>query len=685
MPDQNLIQKLREIILENLSNEQFGVAELAEASGMSRSTLLRKTQKETGMPASQYIKHIRLEESKNLLSETDFTISEIGFRVGFNSTSYFIKCFKEEFGASPGEFQKLPNEESGAPSDLPQKEIVKEHKDKYPFKWMIYLLIFSVSILTIWMIVKSEVPVPKDKSVAVLPFKNDSQDSTNIYIVNGLMDAILNNLQKVKDLKVISRTSVEKYRNSKKSIPEIAEELGVSYFVEGSGQKIDQQILLNVQLIDAAQDRQIWSEQYDRELKDIFEIQKDVAKRIALQVEAKITPEEEIRLEEVLTEDMLAYDYFLQGLDLLKDPSGEGLKPSIPLFNMAIERDPEFARAYAAAAMAYYYMDLFQAEKKHIEQVNYYAEKAFLLQPKIAQSLVAKAFSYMMKREYETAVTYFEKALEYHPNSAFVINYLADFYTHYIPNTEKYLEYSLKGIQLDPAASDSVALSYSYLHVSNAFMQTGFIEQALFNIDRSLDYNANNIYSHYVKAYAYFAQDLDIEKVNKRLLEIYQMDSTRLDVTQEVAKSFYNMEDYDQAWIYYKKLLDAREKQNLSLFLHENIKIAWVCQQLGFYELEAEMVEEYHQFADADQSIYQPLLQFGYYAYHKDSTKALDYLEAFSQAEDYHFWVLFLPNEPYLQNIASTPRFKEIMKTLENKFWLQHEEIREKLEAEDLI
>ena len=102
------------------------------------------------------------------------------------------------------------------------------------------------------------------KSIAVLPFINDSNDSTNVYIINGLMESTLNNLQKIKELRVISRTSVEKYRNNPKTIPEIARELNVHYLIEGSGQKIGDQILLNIQLIEAPSDKHLWSEQYNR-------------------------------------------------------------------------------------------------------------------------------------------------------------------------------------------------------------------------------------------------------------------------------------------------------------------------------------------------------------------------------------------------------------------------------------
>ena len=130
------------------------------------------------------------------------------------------------------------------------------------------------------------------KSIAVLPFKNMSSDSDNLYFVNGLMESTLNNLQKIEDLRVISRTSVEKYRNTDKTVSEIAEELNVNYLIEGSGQRVDDQVLLNIQLIDASNDAPIWAEQYNHKTEDIFSVQNIVAKKITEAIKATVTPAE---------------------------------------------------------------------------------------------------------------------------------------------------------------------------------------------------------------------------------------------------------------------------------------------------------------------------------------------------------------------------------------------------------
>ena len=140
------------------------------------------------------------------------------------------------------------------------------------------------------------------------------------------MESALNNLQKIGDLRVISRTSVEKYRHTNKGIQQIAEELNVNYLFEGSGQSVGDQILLNIQLIEAFSDRPIWVEQYSREVGDVFALQNEVAKKIAAAIEVIVKPEELEQIEKKPTENLLAYDYYLQALDPFLSRTNEGLE-----------------------------------------------------------------------------------------------------------------------------------------------------------------------------------------------------------------------------------------------------------------------------------------------------------------------------------------------------------------------
>jgi len=189
-----------------------------------------------------------------------------------------------------------------------------------------------------------------EKSVAILPFKNDSKDEENTYFINGLMEEILNNLQKIKDLRVISRTSVEQYRNQTKPIPEIAKELGVNYIMEGSGQKYGNAFRLRTQLIMAAKESHLWGESYQQkinEVEDIFRIQSQIAESIATELKAIITPQEKQLIEKIPTKELEAFDAYLKGQFYWRKLTPNDLETAMQYFELAKEKDPKYALAYA--------------------------------------------------------------------------------------------------------------------------------------------------------------------------------------------------------------------------------------------------------------------------------------------------------------------------------------------------
>ncbi|MEM7552200.1 MAG: helix-turn-helix domain-containing protein [Bacteroidota bacterium] len=197
--------------------------ELAEEFSVSRSTLLRTLKKHTGLSANQFIKGVRLEQAKVMLAESGKTIAEISFETGFSSPSYFIKCFKEKYGYSPGESRQTISE--GNKYD--RKVASPERKSGLVKAIASALLIITLITLLIFFLGKEEKSTSfSGQSIAVLPFQNQSADSYNVYFVNGMMEYILSHLQKIEYIRVISKTSVEKYRNSPTSIPEIATDLG---------------------------------------------------------------------------------------------------------------------------------------------------------------------------------------------------------------------------------------------------------------------------------------------------------------------------------------------------------------------------------------------------------------------------------------------------------------------------
>jgi TolB-like protein/Tfp pilus assembly protein PilF len=719
-----------------------------------------------------------------MLRENDQTVSEVSYEVGFGSTSYFIKCFHDQYGYPPGEVSKKnleenENVEAGKDSNesvagLSQTaKFWKELKRRKVIKviivyasmsfvvlellsilieplflpdWVMTLVIvllalgFPIVIVFSWifditpsgievtqslnqdgnepneadnrkksflyaaligvlLVVVVMLAYPKvfksdeaslnpdlEKSIAVLPFKNDSNDATNVYIVNGLMESVLNNLQKIEDLRVISRTSVEKFRNNTKTIPEIAKELDVSYFVEGSGQKIGEDILLNIQLIEASTDKHLWAQQYKRKATDIFDLQKEVAKNIATKIEAIITPEEAARINKKPTDNLEAYDYFLKAQDLFFLGNRDGLEAAIPLFKKAIEYDTKFSRAYANIAISYYYLDVFLAEKQNATLINEYADKALLYDSKSAPSLIAKALYHMNNSEYLEALPYLEKALEYNPNSAEVIRFLSEFYRGYMPDTQKYLEYALKGVQLDIASNDSIQSSYIYLHLSNAFIQSGFVEEAEKHINKSLAYNPENIFSEYVKAYIMYAKNEDLAQIRDLLVTTLAKDTARLDVLQEVAKIYYYERDYQNAYKYYKKFTNIKESQQLDIYPSEDAKIAVVFANVGLEAESDRYFDTYLNYANNDKSIYKNLSLAMYYAYKGNTEKTLEQMKLFARQDNYMYWtILFLKIDPLIDPIKDNPEFQLLLQEIETKFWKDHQRIKGSLEEKGLL
>ncbi|NVJ45969.1 MAG: AraC family transcriptional regulator, partial [Cytophagia bacterium] len=487
------------------------------------------------------------------------------------------------------------------------------------------------------------------------------------------------------DLRVVSRTSTEKYRTSPKSIPEIAEELNVSYFVEGSGQKNGNRILLNIQLIEASTDRQLWASQYERDSKDIFQLQQEIASTIANEIKAIITPAEREQISKIPTSNLVAYDNYLKGRNLLVMGDDEKITNSVRYFKKAIELDENFSQAYSALAISYFYLDLFQSQKLHTQDIKDNADKAMSIDSNSPESLMAMALYYQHSGDYPKEVEYLEEALELAPNNVEIINMLSDLYANYMPDTNKYLEYALRGIQLNSEAYDSLTTSYLYLHLSNALIQNGFVDEALYYINRSLDYSDSNGFSNYVKAFILYAKEKDVSGLRRRLIVEWQKDSSRLDILQEIGKVNYFMEDYDSAYHYYRMFVDMREAANFSIYTYENDKIAAVFEIAGKEEEAKGLYEDYLEYVATDQSVYRDALYLAYYAKTGETDKAIEHLREFAKNDNFQFWLILFDSDPSMKSLESIPEAQQLWKKIHDKFWRNHDALRADLEEKGLI
>ncbi len=270
-----------------------------------------------------------------------------------------------------------------------------------------------------------------EKSIAVLPFENRSEDKANAYFADGIQDEILTRLSKIADLKVISRTSTQHYKSAPENLSEIARQLGVAHILEGRVQKSGEAVRVNVQLIKASNDSHLWADTFDRKLTDIFSVESEVAKAIADQLRAKLTGQEEEVIAAKPTNNVEAYDAYLRGLAYnLKAGTTQATSLGAQEYlREAVRLDPKFALAWALLsyvdALGYISLAL-QPTVALREEARQAAETALTLQPNLGEAVMAKGYYYYgCLKDYDTAVRYFEQARQFLPNSSQIPESLA--------------------------------------------------------------------------------------------------------------------------------------------------------------------------------------------------------------------------------------------------------------------
>jgi TolB-like protein/class 3 adenylate cyclase/Tfp pilus assembly protein PilF len=278
--------------------------------------------------------------------------------------------------------------------------------------------------------VTNSVPIP-EKSVAVLPFENLSEEKANAYFAEGIQAEILTRLSKIADLKVISRTSTENYKSAPENLPEIARQLGVAHILEGRVQKSGDAVRVTVQLIKAANDSHLWADTFDRKLTDIFSVESEVAKAIADRLQAKLTGQEEQVIAAKPTDNPEAYDAYLRGLayTLKTANTPTNALGAQKYLREAVRVDPKFALAWALLSYVDaigYRTTTLQPTVALREEARQAAETALTLQPNLGEAVWANGYyHYACLKDYDTAVRYFEQARQLLPNSSRIPRALA--------------------------------------------------------------------------------------------------------------------------------------------------------------------------------------------------------------------------------------------------------------------
>lgn len=687
----DFLQDLTEIIEANLSNEKFGIEELSREMGMNRMSLYRKIISSTNKSGSQFIRELRLEKGKELLESEDITVSEVSYRVGFGSPTYFSKCFRDYFGVAPGELRN--REPVNEPEEQSKKHIPKKSNRTNILIGMVVLLfvLIPVSVFITRNITLSKETI-EDKSIAVLPFKYLSDDPDKQYLADGLMDAVLTKLSKIKDLRVVSRTSVEQYRESDKTAKVIGQEQNVAYVLEGSFQKENNEVRLILQLIKTGVENHVWSNIYDRQWKDIFIVQSEVAETVARQLQAIITPQEQQLIRKAPTINLTAYDFYQRGIDVLEKYELQNKKDSTELkiaqqhFQKALDLDSTFALAYTGlAAVSYwkYYWKTYMS-KSFMDSVLIYANKALVYDPQCAEAHLYRSRVYNQTLKKEEALKEVNKAIELNPNDYKAYKFRSDIFRYqqdYVGLISNHYEAMLRN-----HASPDYLRTFSNILANSGYPDLGrkYLQQAL-ELDgdsashlrwlSGFEYCDGNFEIAYqiAKKDSDYYKDLRRENylvgyclMTGRIGEAYTIN---LQMMKRLKKSG-EMDMYVTKDLACCLLLEGRAKE-AEVYINQAIQNYREIIKLGrgqddIYSAQFDMAE--------------------IYACGGAKEKAYQCLDIAIKLPRFPKWGLDLYKYvPYFDNIRDEPRFQNILKEVEVKYQINHEGVGKWLKEKGLI
>lgn len=533
-----------------------------------------------------------------------------------------------------------------------------------------------IVIVLIFAVVMNRFGKPPEKTIAVLPFVNLSDDPAQEYFSDGITDDIILHLHKIGGFKVTSRTSVMKYKKEDKSAGEIAKELGVNYVLEGSVRKEANQVLVTAQLIKARDDKHVWGEWYNAQLTEIFRIQSDIAGKIASALKTELTMEESRQINKIPTRNLQAYEFYLRGREYYFKYTPENNQIAIQLYKESIARDSSFALAYAGLGNAYARQEFYTFQMTWLDSAKLASERAIAIDPRLADGYKALAMVHDLRGNQKEAIHYNQKALNINPNHIQAWHNLGVTYTE-TGELEKAVECYNKASQLDPNKSShldnygeiyyllneqekaiqvfrkSLALIpdnvYSLLYQYKIYTVEMKSDKAI-AISESIFRITNDLYGHYVRMFGICLITGDMGKAGEyaeKMLAIAK-DHEQTNLSVQVPRSdlltihFYNTALYLSYW--YSINGEAEMADSI------------LRQQLSFYK---------SQYENGNQRIL-VLRNLAYcFALQGDKEEALLWLQkAFSSG-----WREFRQEmqNPLLRNIRENDRFNTLIEQMEQE------------------
>jgi TolB-like protein len=562
------------------------------------------------------------------------------------------------------------------------------------------IIIASIIILALIVLGYFLIPTlskPKEqleKSIAVLPFKSLSDDPAQQYLADGTMDAILLHLQKFSDLRVLSRTSVEQYRGTKKTTHAIGQELGVAYLLEGSFQKSGNNIRLIVQLIKASKkEDHAWANEYDRNWTDIFSVQSEVAQTIAGELHTIITPSEKELIKKVPTANLAAYDLYLKAngyqKDYQKTRNLSSYQNAVIFYKAALEIDSAFAKAYAGLASAYwsrYYNETY-FKQNFMDSCLVLVNKALSIDYQLDEAYYLKGQYYQMANGHiEVALDNYDKALRINPNysdaylaKGFILTYIKHDYVKGIENDNK----ALNLIRGDERP-------YLLRVANRGYLDVGFIEKAKHYDQEAFALDSNKAQNFYNLAWLEFNNE-NFEPALKLEKKGEELDSTYINEDLTV----YNVcpSHNEEAYVIAKKEIENYKKSG-ELSLLQSYRIGYAFWQVGkkkeaeyYFNQQIKYDEESIKLGrDIEQwkAAYYDIAAT--YAFLGDKVRAYKYLDEFNTMNFYPlWWIILAKHDRLFASISNEERFQKILQNMEAKYLAEHERVRKWLEEQGML
>lgn len=704
--DKEFVKKLSEIVLANLDDENFGVEQLIEQSGLSSSIIRQRLKKISKKTIAQFINEVRLKQALAMLQDGAATASEVAYKVGFSSPTYFNSCFHDYFGYTPGEAKKRAietnNEENNAISE-PENLLSDIKPSGQPklvsFRTIFYAAVAVVAVVILvfaylylngkFLILENESLV--EKSIAVRPFNYLGANPEKEYLATAMMLEIINQLSQIKDLRVMSSSSVLPYSNQTDKA--IGKKINCSYILNGNLHIENDEMNLILNLVNTEDESVVKAFNYKTVLDDIIELPGIIAHSVAKELQVELSKKEKDRIEKIPTLNLTAYDFFQRGREehykYWSDANNlEALELAKDYYNKALEYDSTFARAYTGLAMVYwnknYWFDYL--EDNFLDSVKILVNKAFSFDPESPEAFVMNGEYLRINGFFEEAEREYDKALALNPNEWLAYLGKANLYA-YVDDLER-----IKNLHHVLSLNRGIILPTIFENLYYAYLNAGFIQQAVHFASGKVKLDGDSV------QYLLLIGKSEYEKHNyvnalDYSLKAYKMDSSHVELLHLIGWYYDCLEQYDKSILYYQRLADILDIQNYFFGTQFNNlhRMGYSFYMNGdsvmadfYFDLQVKVCST----AIVGTRNYSDYLHYdlaGVQAFRGKKKEAYKNLKKVAQIERFQNWFAVLVQiDPLFDSLRGEEEFENFVQEVQLNFSKEHERVKKWLEEQNL-